>query len=74
MSEAKKGELRLGTTAFCKLVGISEPIMRGLEAGGIIKPMRTEAGWRVFSQADVDAAKHWKANKPRWPQYEDGGR
>ena len=35
--------------------------MRGLEAAGVIKPSRSDSGWRQFSESDVKAVLRWKA-------------
>ncbi len=50
-----------GTTTFIERTGIPVPRMRELEAAGVIKPMRTDRGWRAFSERDVAAVLRWKA-------------
>ena len=57
----------MGTGTFIKRTGISAPTMRGLEAAGVIRPIKTDSGWRAFSEQDVAAALRWKAGraKPR---------
>ena len=54
-------ELKLGTTSFLRRAGISAPVMRGLEAGGVINPSKTDTGWRQFTEQDVARALAWKA-------------
>ena len=54
-----------GTGTFLKLTGIPVPRMRELEAAGIINPIKTDSGWRAFSQQDVAAAIRWKQQRAR---------
>ena len=49
-------ERRFGSTTFLRLTGYSAPMMRALEARGIIQPLKSDRGWRLFSTEDVDAA------------------
>jgi len=56
-------EIKLGTTTFLKRTGLSGPIMRGLEAAGIISPSKSDSGWRQFSTADLEAALKWRAQR-----------
>lgn len=54
-------EKYVGSTTFFKQTGLGGAEMRGLEAAGVISPIRTDNGWRAYSQADVAAARKWKA-------------
>ena len=56
-------DVRLGTAAFCRRVGLSAPVVRGLEAAGVINPIVTEKGWRAFSERDVADATKWKHDR-----------
>jgi hypothetical protein len=58
-------ETRFGTTTFLRRARISAPIMRGLEAAGVIVPDKSDRGWRLFSEADLRAVAEWKAAKRR---------
>jgi DNA-binding transcriptional MerR regulator len=55
----------MGTGTFLKRTGINPPRMRYLEAAGIIKPLRTDTGWRSFREQDVAATMKWLAAKRR---------
>jgi DNA-binding transcriptional MerR regulator len=46
-------------------VKISAPVMRGLEAAGVITPAKSNKGWRMFSEADRQAVAQWKAAQRR---------
>ena len=50
-----------GMAEFCRRVKLSPPVVRGLEAAGVVQPVRTTTGWRAFSTTDVSAARNWKA-------------
>ena len=55
------GTRLMGTSAFLRRAGISAPLMRGLEAAGVIAPARTfDTGWRMFTETDVAAVERWK--------------
>jgi DNA-binding transcriptional MerR regulator len=62
MADAKQ---TIGTGTFIKLTGLPVPRMRELEAAGIINPIKTDSGWRAFSDADVRAALQWKQQRAR---------
>jgi DNA-binding transcriptional MerR regulator len=49
--------------AFSRHVGLSPPIIRGLEAAGVVNPIKTDSGWRAFSPEDVQRARAWKAER-----------
>jgi DNA-binding transcriptional MerR regulator len=51
----------MGTGLFVKRARITVARMREAQALGIIRPTKTDSGWRTFSEADVTAAKRWKA-------------
>jgi len=61
-------DARFGTKTFLKRTGLSTPIMRGLEVMEIIKPLKCDSGWRMFSEADITAALAWKARQPKYPR------
>ncbi len=52
-----------GTTTFLRLTGLTGNAMRYLEAAGTINPQKSDRGWRLFSQSDVDAVKAWRKAK-----------
>jgi DNA-binding transcriptional MerR regulator len=56
---------KYGTNTFLRLVKISAPVMRGLEAAGVITPAKSDKGWRMFSEADRQAVAQWKAAQRR---------
>ena len=58
-------EARFGSKAYYKETGVNGPMMRALEVMGIIKPLRSESGWRLFSEEDIKATKAWKARQPK---------
>jgi DNA-binding transcriptional MerR regulator len=47
----------MGSSSFTRLTGADGPMIRLLEARGIINPVRSDKGWRLFSETDVEAAK-----------------
>ena len=51
----------LGFADFRRLTGCDNVRLRLMEAARVISPARTQTGWRVFTQADVEAAKQWLA-------------
>jgi DNA-binding transcriptional MerR regulator len=51
----------LGFAEFRQLTGADNVRLRLMEAARVISPARTATGWRVFTQADVEAAKQWMA-------------
>lgn len=52
----------LGFADFRRLTGADNVKLRLMEAAHVISPARTQTGWRVFTQADVEAAKVWLAD------------
>lgn len=55
-----RNQKRMGMGLFAKRAGLSPPVIRGLEAAGVVKPLRTDSGWRAFSEADLRSALNWK--------------
>jgi DNA-binding transcriptional MerR regulator len=58
-------QLRYGTSTFLRRTGISAPMMRGLEAAGVILPEKSDRGWRLFRESDVRAVLQWKTTRRR---------
>jgi len=58
-------ELMYGTSTFLKRTGLSAPVMRGLEAAGVISPRKSDRGWRLFTERDIRAVAQWKADRKR---------
>ena len=54
-----------GMGEFCKIVRLTPPIVRGLEAAGVVSPVKTTSGWRAFSSTDVDSARAWREQNAR---------
>ena len=50
----------VGSKTFFRETGLGGSQMRCLEMSGVISPIRTDNGWRAYSQADVAAARAWK--------------
>lgn len=48
-----------GSGRFCRTVPCSGPQMRVMEAAGVVKPIKTTGGWRMFKAEDVLAARTW---------------
>lgn len=65
----------IGMGTFVRRVGLSPPVVRGLEAAGVVSPLRADSGWRMFSEADVRAALQWKTqrNSNASPERTDAG-
>jgi hypothetical protein len=55
----------LGFADFRRLTGCDNVRVRLMEAAHVISPARTQTGWRVFTQADVEAARAWMAENAR---------
>jgi len=55
--------IEYGTSAFCRAAGISQTHARNLELRGVISPRRTASGWRIYTEAEVEAVKRWKNSK-----------
>jgi DNA-binding transcriptional MerR regulator len=53
-------EIKLGTGSFIRRTRVTTATMRVLEAAGVIHPVRSDSGWRQFSEADVVAALKWR--------------
>ena len=53
----------VGATTFQELTGISGPTRRILEAQGILRPLRSDKGWRLFLREDVQRALQWKKQR-----------
>ena len=49
-------DIRITTQTFCRRVHMSTAVVRALEVKGILKPLVTDKGWRVYSERDVAAA------------------
>ena len=58
-------EPKYGSGTFLRRARISGPVMRALEEVGIITPVRSDRGWRMFSESDLQAVAQWKANRRR---------
>lgn len=58
--ETRHKDTPLGMGDFCKAVGYSDSTVRRLELMGVVTPSRTQSGWRVFTDADVEAVKAWR--------------
>jgi DNA-binding transcriptional MerR regulator len=61
----KQDTTRLGTGTFIRRTGITTSKMRELEAAGVIRPIRSDSGWRQFTEADVQAALRFVTEHPR---------
>ena len=46
-----------GSGAFCREVPCTGPQMRLMQAGGVVQPIVSDAGWRIFSERDLAAAR-----------------
>jgi DNA-binding transcriptional MerR regulator len=51
----------LGFADFRRATGCDNVRLRLMEAAHVLTPARTQTGWRVFTQADVETAKQWLA-------------
>jgi hypothetical protein len=51
----------LGFAEFRRLTGCDNTRLRLMEAAHVLRPARTQGGWRVFTMQDVDTAKQWLA-------------
>ena len=60
-----KQQERFGSSTFLRLTSMSAPMMRALEARGVIQPLRSDRGWRLFSQQDVTAALAFRREQQR---------
>ncbi len=60
MAGKRVNEKRIGSGQFLTDADVTGPMMRVMEAGGVITPLKTAAGWRLFSESDVVAARRWK--------------
>ena len=52
----------LGFADFRKATGCDNTRLRLMEAAHVLRPARTQTGWRVFTLADVETAKQWLAD------------
>lgn len=55
--------LRIGPGAFRRRLDVSSTTLRVLEARGVVNPIKTEAGWRSYSEDDVRAVQEWKRTR-----------
>jgi DNA-binding transcriptional MerR regulator len=54
------------STAAAARAGVSTATLRAYEADGLIKPLRTATGLRLFTQADIDRVKQiYRARQER---------
>jgi hypothetical protein len=51
----------LGFADFRRLTGCDNTRLRLMEAAHVLRPARTQGGWRIFTMADVETAKQWLA-------------
>ena len=64
MSSAKLRNRLFGTCAAAREVGCSTATLVNYEKRGIISPVRTESGHRIFTQADIDVARKQRQKHP----------
>jgi hypothetical protein len=55
----------LGFADFRRLTGCDNVRLRLMEAAHVIRPARTQTGWRVFTMDDVETARQWMAENAR---------
>ncbi len=60
MAGKQANEKHIGSGEFLSEADVTGPMMRIMEASGVITPLKTKAGWRLFSESDVVAARRWK--------------
>ena len=53
----------LGFADFRRLTGFDNMRLRLMEAERVLRPARTQGGWRVFTMTDVETAKQWLADQ-----------
>lgn len=54
-----------GMSAAARAVGVSEETMRKYSDSGIVQPMRDSSGRRIFTDADIERAKEYRARGSR---------
>jgi DNA-binding transcriptional MerR regulator len=60
-----KDEIRFGGGSFQQLTGCRSEHVRILEIAGLIRPSKSDSGFRQFSAADVAAARRWMSENAR---------
>jgi hypothetical protein len=60
-----KQKIHRGKNTMIKDTGLSGTVLLGLEAAGILNPIKVDSGWRAYSETDYKAALRWKAAQTR---------